>query len=86
MLTIAWRREDDGPVHYLVNGTDVGSGDDGFDGVLDLVREYREAGVTVRAASSPLGGESLEGSTPFAERYTELVEALGERSLNWSLL
>jgi len=84
-LTIAWRFER-GRVHYLVNGDDVGCGGEGFDEVIELVRSHPDAAVTVEAASSPLGGQSLEGSTPFADRYGELVEALGERSLNWALL
>lgn len=86
VIDLAWRRKDDGPVHYLVNGADVGEGDEGFDAVLRLVRDNPGASVTVNAGVSPLGGESLEGSTPFADRYGELVEALGERSLGWSLL
>lgn len=83
VLTITWRR-DGGATLYRVNGDDVGADDAGFDAVLAVVRADPDAVVTLVTGGLSLGGESLQGATPFAARFAELREALGSRSLRWS--
>ncbi|HET9399169.1 MAG TPA: hypothetical protein VFO45_10165 [Sphingomicrobium sp.] len=85
-ITIEWRDAGDRSVSYWVNGRQVGRDCEGFDAVLALVREHPDAQVVLKGGGASLGGESLEDSTPFANRFHELVEALGNRSLNWDLL
>jgi len=85
-ITITWRDAGGGSVQYWADGHLLGSDCDGFDAVLALVRERPEAQVILKGGGASLGGESLEDTTPFADRFHELVEALGKRNLNWDLL
>jgi len=85
-ITIAWRAEDDGSVRYLVNDRPVGSDREGFDAVLAFVRNHPGEAVTLASGAAGLGGQDLAATTPFADRFPELLEALGERSLTWNLL
>jgi len=85
-LIIQWLDLGDGEVRYLLDGVVAGPGDQGFDVILDFLRQHPDRQVMIRSNSASLGGQSLEENTPFAHRYGELVEVLGERSLAWSLL
>jgi hypothetical protein len=85
-ITIGWREEGDGSIGYRVNDRPVGSDREGFDAVLAFVRTHPDAPVTLKGGGVGLGGEDLAASTPFADRFAELLDALGERSLTWNLL
>lgn len=86
VLNVAWRYYDQqrGPC-YLVDGDEVGRGSAGFDTVLALIRARPDARVTIALGGAvALGGQALPQSTPFADRFAELREALGQRALNWN--
>ena len=85
-ITIAWRAEGDGSIGYLVDGRPVGSDRQGFDAVLAFVRAHPDEAVTLASGAAGLGGQDLAATTPFADRFPELLEALGERGLTWNLL
>jgi hypothetical protein len=82
-IEISWELESSDPTRaaYFVNGSRVGSGDAGFDSILELIRLNNTAKVTLTISRLPLGGEDLKGSTPFAGRFAELEEALGARTM-----
>lgn len=84
-ITIEWRDAEDGSVQYSANGRELGSGDDGFDAALKLIRANPKATVTLKGVKPGLGGQSLGDTAPFANRFSELIEALGERNISWDL-
>lgn len=85
-VVIAWSEAADGRVDYFVNTQPVGSDRDGFDAVLAFVRDNPQAEVMLEGWRSALGGQDLDATTPFADRFPEMREALGARSLTWSLM
>lgn len=85
-IIVGWTCDSTGAACYSVNGRTVGRDRDGFDAVLETVRHNPEAQVILRGGGGALGGEDLADTTPFADRFPELVEALGGRSLTWDLL
>ena len=84
-ITIEWRDEGDGAIGYRVNDRPVGSGREGFDAVLANIRTHPGAKVTLKNRAWGLGGQDLAATTPFTDRFPELLEALGERGLTWNL-
>ena len=85
-ISIQWREEGDGSIGYRVNDRPLGSDREGFDAVLAFVRAHPDAPVTLKGGGVGLGGQDLAATTPFADRFSELTEALGERRLTWDLL
>lgn len=62
---------------YLVNGSDVGRGREGFDAVLALIRARPDAQVMIA-----IGGalaNTIQQTAPFADRLNELCDAVGRR-------
>jgi hypothetical protein len=81
-IEISWDLADDPrQTIYFVNGSPVGQGDGGFDRILELIRLNKAAQVTLRITRLSLGGGDIKSSTPFADRFNELEEALGERKM-----
>lgn len=82
-IEITWEAvaEDPRQTTYFVNGLPVGQGDGGIDKILELIRIDETAKVTLGITSLPLGGEDIKGSTPFANRFDELEEAVGKREI-----
>jgi hypothetical protein len=85
-IRIEWSDGSDGSIGYFANGKPVGSNWEGFEALLALVRSNPNAAVSVKGAGTSLGGEDLEHSVPFADRFSELVDALAGRRLIWDLL
>jgi len=85
-ITIQWREKGDGSIGYRVNDRPLGGDREGFDAVLAFIRAHPEAQVTLKGGGVGLGGQDLAATTPFADRFPELLAALGERSLTWDLL
>ena len=85
-ITIGWREEGDGSIGYRVNDRPVGSDREGFDAVLAFVRAHPDAPVTLKDGGTGLGGQDLAATTPFADRFPELLDALGDRGFTWDLL
>jgi len=85
-IVIEWSEAADGRVGYFVNTQPVGSDREGFDAVLALVRTHPDAPVTLKGGGAGLGGQDLAATTPFADRFPELLAALGGRGLTWDLL
>ena len=81
-LTIRWESAPDDPARtiYFVNGAPAGEGDSGFDRVLEIVRSHPEAKIILKIVRiSGFGGESLDSTLPFRERFGELKAAMGEK-------
>jgi hypothetical protein len=84
-MRVRWQREgDEAAVRYLVDDRPVGSGDAGFDRVLELV-DASDGPVTIAIGELSAGGESVEAGLPFAARLPELQERLGGRRLDYDL-
>jgi hypothetical protein len=82
-IEITWQSDTDAQqtTAYFVNGLPVGHGDGGIDRILELIRLNSIAQVTLGVTRLSLGGEDIKGSTPFASRFDELEEAVGERDI-----
>ena len=72
-----------GQVIYFINDLVVGSGDTGFDAIINKLKENPEIERLVLKAGigGGVGGESLNKSLPFERRYDELKKTLGNRTL-----
>jgi hypothetical protein len=82
-IKISWQLVANDPrqATYFVNGSPVGQGDGGFDKILETIRLNRSAQVTLTITHLPLGGQDTKGSTPFADRFDELEQAMGGREM-----
>ena len=82
-IEIAWDRADGHACEpaYFVSGAPVGSGEAGFDKVIDLVAASPAARIVLRINQVSLGGSDIAGATPFAARFAELRRAAGYRQI-----
>ncbi|MGA9365508.1 MAG: hypothetical protein WBW16_14185 [Bacteroidota bacterium] len=82
-MTVRWEHAP-GDIHhvmYFIDNSPVGEDDEGFDKILDTIRTYKNIQVTLIIQHTPSGGNTLEDSLPFRERFDELIEALGKNKL-----
>ncbi|CAN5484833.1 hypothetical protein BH09BAC6_BH09BAC6_01750 [soil metagenome] len=72
-----------GQVMYYVNDVVAGSGDTGFDAIINILKQNPEIErVALKdGIGGGVGGESLSRSWPFEHRYDELKKTLGNRTL-----
>jgi hypothetical protein len=84
-MTIRWQRAagDPATMCYFVGDEPTGSGDAGFDRVLERVAATDEP-VTVLVPETSLGGADFTDDLPFAARMDELQRCLGARQLRFA--
>ena len=74
-------------ITYFVNGVKIGYDDAGFDKILALLKTDKQAKkVILKINAVTLGGESLESTLPFSNRFGEFKKALGTKKLIYEMV
>lgn len=85
-MRLSWNADAALPGHvtYVLDGTDIGDDDTGFDKLLSAIRSRPGTRVVVMVDQpGSLGGRSLIDSLPFKDRFTELTALLGPNSVTF---
>ena len=86
MIKIRWDIVDKAPlkVKYYFNGTSMGFDDDGFEKIIQLIKDDNNAdgiSFTGRSTADNTHGESLEATLPFYKYWATLMSVIGQKKL-----